>query len=440
MQEILNYLNMYLKDSDTVLLGLSGGPDSMCLLDLLTKVKASINIVVCHVNHGVRENNKTDEEFVSDYVKKLGLTYFVMHIDSYKNGIFTEEEARKKRYEFFRSVYNKVNANCLMTAHHGDDLVESVIMRLLRGSTIDGYAGIQRERNWDGMEIVRPLLTVSKDMIHDYLVANNIPFVLDETNDLDDHLRNRIRHNILPELKKEENNYISKFLKYQNELLENSELVNNYIDKLYNKVLNKESVLKKEFNKLSNLEKKYLLRKYFKNVYGEKLELIQDKHLELVIDFVSGNSSKMSLPGGYNLYNNSDRFMISKLINNEEYCIELKERCILNNGYEIRKIDSYEGSSNYEIHLNSKNIKLPLFVRTRCNGMKMQVKNLKGSKKVNDILIDKKILGCEKDVIPIVVDSDGIVLWIPGIIKSKYDVEKNGNYDIIFKYVKGMDE
>ena len=290
------------------------------------------------------------------------------------------------------------------------------------------------------MEIVRPLLTVSKEAIHNYLVKNDVPFVLDETNDLDNHLRNRIRHNILPELKKEEKNYITKFLKYQNELLENSELVNNYIDKLYKKVLNKESVLKKEFNKLSNLEKKYLLRKYFKNVYGEKLELIQDKHLELVIDFVSGNSSKMSLPGGYNLYNNSDRFMISKLINNEEYCIELKERCILNNGYEIAKINNYEGSSNYEIHLNSKDIKLPLYVRTRCNGMKMQVKNLNGSKKVNDILIDKKILECEKDNIPIVVDSNDVVLWIPGVIKSKYDVEKNGNYDIIFKYVKGMDE
>ena len=440
MDRVIDYLNIYLGDNDTVILGLSGGPDSMCLLDLLTKVKHHINIIICHVNHGIRPNNKKEEDFVSKYVSDLGLTYYVMHIDSYKNNSFSEEEAREKRYAFFRKIYNKTSAKCLMTAHHGDDLVESIIMRILRGSTLEGYAGIKKLSNWDGMEIVRPLIEVSKKNIYDYLESNNVPYQEDETNGLNSHLRNRIRHNILPLIQSEEKSYISKFLKYQTELLNGEKLIVLYIEKKYEEIVLDNIVNKKKYNNLTLEEQIKLLRMYFKRNYGDKLSLVQDKHIRLVNKFIKGNSSKLDLPGGYVLYNNSLKFYITlnKVI--DKYCIKLGDRTILNNGYEIIRVNEANDNSNYEIRLNSKSLQLPLYVKAREPGMKMEVKNLNGSKKVKDILIDKKILGVQKDKVPVVVDSRGEVIWLPGVIKSKYDTHKDGNYDIIFRYVKGIDK
>ena len=99
-------------------------------------------------------------------------------------------------------------------------------------------------------------------------------------------------------------------------------------------------------------------------------------------------------------------------------------------------MDNYTEKSNNEIHLNSKELSLPLYIVKREVGMRMQVKNLLGSKKVNDILIDSKIPKEQKDLVPIMVDSKNKVLWVLGLKKSKYDIEKNGNYDIIYKYTK----
>ena len=102
----------------------------------------------------------------------------------------------------------------------------------------------------------------------------------------------------------------------------------------------------------------------------------------------------------------------------------------------VKKITEYQEKNNFEIHLNSQDIKLPLFITTRSDGMKMAVKNLNGHRKVNDILIDKKIPKEKRDQIPILIDTNGTVLWILGVSKSKYDLAKDENYDIIYKYIE----
>ena len=116
--------------------------------------------------------------------------------------------------------------------------------------------------------------------------------------------------------------------------------------------------------------------------------------------------------------------------------ILVTEYNVLANNHILKKVDNYTEKSNNEIHLNSKELSLPLYIVKREVGMRMQVKNLLGTKKVNDILIDSKIPKEQKDLVPIMVDSKGNVLWILGLKKSKYDIEKNGNYDIIYKYTK----
>ena len=120
----------------------------------------------------------------------------------------------------------------------------------------------------------------------------------------------------------------------------------------------------------------------------------------------------------------------------DTFYIKLEEEVTLPNGDMVKKIPGYTEKSNFEIHLSSKKITLPLYLTTRKNGMKMAVKNLEGHKKVNDILTDKKIPKEKRDQIPILIDTNGTVLWILGVSKSKYDLAKDENYDIIYKYIE----
>ena len=122
------------------------------------------------------------------------------------------------------------------------------------------------------------------------------------------------------------------------------------------------------------------------------------------------------------------------------FCYLLEDYLVLDDKSVVEKKEKYTEKSNFEIHLNSKDITLPLYIKSRENGMKMEVKNLNGTRKINDILIDNKLTKEEKDRVPILVDSSGKVLWILGIKKSKYDIDKDKSYDIIYKYKKKEEE
>ena len=127
--------------NDTVVAGISAGPDSMCLLHLLQT--RTNNIVVCHINHNVRKQSKKEEEYLREYCKNNNLIFESMTIDNYKENNF-ENEARKKRYAFYEKVLNKYHSKYLFLAHHGDDLIETVLMKIIRGSNIEGYSGIKK--------------------------------------------------------------------------------------------------------------------------------------------------------------------------------------------------------------------------------------------------------------------------------------------------------
>ncbi len=438
MKEAISFLKNILKENDSVVLALSGGPDSMCLLHLLLEVKKEINIsILCaHVNHNTRKNNQKEESFVKNYLEEISVPCEYYTIEKYKNGKFTEEEGREKRYQFLKKVVKSHHANYLLTAHHGDDLVETIFMRILRGSTLKGYAGIERQSIWDDVNIIRPLLCVSKKDILDYVTCQSIPYVLDETNNSDNYLRNRIRHNILPFLMKEDGDYVKKFLKFSNTLLESDQYIHSKLDK--EQLIEKNKIKKEEFLNCFSFEQKEILKIYFKENYDQDLKVLTDKHLNLAMSFILNPKSTdcMNFPKKKELKKNKKYIWLQDKKEKVEYKIELQDDVILPNGNQVKKLNHYEMKSNYEIHLNSKDVVLPLYLMTRQNGMKMEVKNLKGSKKVKDILIDSHIDTDEKDEIPILVDASGTVLWVLGIKKSKYDLEKSENYDIIYKYIK----
>lgn len=436
MREIEEYLKQKITKQDTCVLALSGGPDSMCLLTLLEKINA--NIVCVHINHNTRENCEQEYQFVKRYLKEKNIPLEYYKIDGYQKGKFTEVEARKIRYDVLKKIAMKYHAKYILTAHHGDDLTETILMRILRGSTLEGYAGFKKESIFQDHILLRPLISEKKEDIYAYLKENEIPYVEDESNYSDLYKRNRIRHHILPQLAKENPKYTKKFLKFSETLIEKNILVTEIVKEKREKIEQDQKIDISKFLQLSPLFQKAYVEEYLKEIYQNNIEKISAKHIQMFLKYANSNQEvlKINFPDHY-IFNKEKKFMwLEKEAVKKTFKMQCTEENILPNGDLVVKIDHYEEKSNYEIHLNSKEICLPLYLTTRENGMKMAVKNLNGHQKVNDILINSKVKKGEKDQIPILIDSNGVILWVLGLKKSKYDLEKEENYDIIYKYIK----
>ena len=163
MKKVLLYLKSILKENDCIIIATSGGPDSLCLLHLLCELKDEfrLKLIVAHVNHKLRAESEEEALFVQKLCENKNLIYEYMEILEY-NDDNLENDARTKRYAFFTSLVKKYHATYLMTAHHGDDLMETILMRLVRGSSLKGYSGFKKELKRDNYTIIRPFITETK--------------------------------------------------------------------------------------------------------------------------------------------------------------------------------------------------------------------------------------------------------------------------------------
>ena len=435
MNEVRKYLDSLLKEKDVLVVGVSGGPDSMVLLDVLNeyKEKKDLTIIAAHVNHNVRKDCDFDENIVKEYAENHNIIFESMKIEETIDNNF-EMEARKIRYDFFKQLIHKYNAKYLFTAHHGDDLMETILMRLSRGSVLKGYKGITTETNKKDYKIIRPLLWVTKDDILEYADNKKIKYALDYTNDEDEHTRNRFRHNVIPFLKSENENCHLKYKQFSDELL----LYDNFIDEylIKSNILKDNKIDIELFNKENILIKTKLIQKLLNDIYDGYLEIINKQHVNNIIDLIEKNKSNntINLPDNYIGIINYGKFEIIKNKNTMEIN-ELFDDDITINNQEFKYIDNSDEKSNYVIRLNSDEIKLPLHIRSRKTGDKISVKNLNGTKKVSDVLTNEKVNFEDRIDTLLLCDSDDEVLWIPGIKKSKFDKEICEKYDIIIKYI-----
>ena len=173
-------------------IGVSGGPDSMTLLSLC--VKQGISVVVSHVNYKKRDSADRDENIVLEFCKKHGLICEVYY-PTYEEGNF-QGWARDVRYAFYKQLCEKHNCDGVLLAHHQDDVLETYLMQVERGSQVD-YYGISDSRSYQGMMVYRPLLNWSRKRIMEYVSKNDIPYGIDESNLTNDYRRNQIRHDVV---------------------------------------------------------------------------------------------------------------------------------------------------------------------------------------------------------------------------------------------------
>jgi tRNA(Ile)-lysidine synthase len=440
MEEVYNYIrrNVELKYGDTVVIGVSGGPDSMALLYIMNEFKEKIgfNIVCAHINHNMRKASDQEKIDLENYCKENNIIFEYIKIKKWGDDNF-HNEARSVRYNFFEELITTYGAKYLMTAHHADDLMETILMRIVRGSTLKGYSGFARVVNKDNYKIIRPLITVTKEEILNFDKEKGIKYAIDESNNEDHYTRNRYRHVILPFLKKEDPNVHKKFLKFSETLLENSDFIDFEAKRVFNKVFQDCNLDIDKFIQLEKVIQTKIIYNILERIYGDDLLIIGDAHVELIFDLIYSNKSNsiVHLPNNVIVIKAYNELTFSfDEEEHDEYEIELDGLVNLPNGKLIEKVNESNDTSNYTIRLSSKDIKLPLYIRNRRNGDKIEVKGMNGTKKVNDIFIDDKIKVSERDSWPVVLDAKETIVWLPGLKKSKLDKKITEEYDIILRY------
>ena len=437
----MNYVYKFIEklniNNSTVIAAISGGPDSMLLLDILLDLrdKMNLNIVVAHVHHNLRKESDYEAIEVEKYCKENNLIFEMKKIEKYPNDKFSEESARKIRYEFFDEIIKKYNSNILFTAHHGDDLIETVLMRLTRGSSLKGYAGFESISTDRGYKIARPLIYLTKQEIENILNKKSIWYAKDMSNESDKYTRNRYRKNILPEIKKENKNVHYKFIEFNEKILMANEYIKKESDKYYERLVINNEIQVNKFNKLDDIIKIYILEKYLKYIYKDNITQINNKHINIIFTYMMKNINTLfDMPNNKQGIIEYNKFKIIEKKNSEEYEYIFTDYIELPDGKIIQIDNTTALTSNYVIHLNSSDVKLPFHVRSYRMGDRMTVKNMLGSKKVSDIFIDTKLSKELRVSYPIVTDDTGEIIWIPGIKKSHFDMKKEGKYDIILKY------
>ena len=435
---ILN--NLIIPDTKYVVIGVSAGPDSMALLHIL-KENLKQKIVCAHINHNIRHESIEEENYLKTYCQNNNLIFECLKIDSYTKPNF-ENEAREKRYEFYEQILQKYQSTTLFLAHHGDDLIETILMKIIRGSNLEGYAGIKKYSHLDKYTIIRPLIEYTKKEIIDYNIKNNIKYYEDITNNDTKYTRNRYRHKIIPLIKNEDKSVHLKFLKYSNQLQE----YYNYVEKVTNDIIkekyNNNEIDINAFIKEEPLIQKNILFQILSNIYNNKSNIIKEKHILSIINLIHSSrpNSKINLPNNYIAKKTYSKITIEKnKTNNEFYKIKLENQITIDD-ITIKLIDNIETDGNDVCRLNTENIKLPQYLRNKKSGDYIEVLGLNGKKKVKDIFIENKIPKDIRNTYPVLIDNDDNILWIPNLKKSKYNVKKNEKYDIILTSYKEREE
>lgn len=433
MNDVLKDIKNQIKQNETIIVACSGGPDSMALLSLF--INQNIKVICAHVNHKLRKESEKEAQMVKAFCKENKIPFEYMEIKDYKGN--TENYARKKRYQFFETLIKKHKASYLLTAHHGDDLTETILMRLIRGSSLKGYAGFQKITEKKAYKIYRPLIIKTKEEILNYVKENKIPYAIDKTNETDDYTRNRMRKYILPYLKKENKNVHLKFLKFNEKINETEKYFQTIIEKnikeIYkNKILNITKLTKEE-----PLIQKKIIEYILNDEYQSDITKITDKHINQILKIINSSkpNQKIYLPNKKVFQKQYTKAFIKTENKEKTYNYILKDKVILPSNHKIEIIKNTTDTSNFVTKLNTKEIEMPLHIRTKQNGDKITLKGLNKQKKLKDIFINEKIPQEKRNTWPVLTDSKGQIIWLPGLKKSKFDKSNSENYDIIIRYL-----
>ena len=313
IENVLETIKKYnlIEQNDKILCAVSGGPDSICMLDILRRIKEenqiNFDIIVCHINHMIRVEATADEQYVENYCKKYDIPFFAKRVDVKKiaenNKQGTEEAGRKVRYEFFEEILEKENATKIAIAHNKNDKIETIIMNVFRGSGISGLRGIEPIRD---NKFIRPLIETERKDIEKYCEENSLNPRIDNTNFINDVTRNKIRNIVIPYIKDEFNpNFINTLDRLSSVITEEDEYMKKKTVEIYNKIKIREQygliILNlKEFNIQEEVIRKRLIIYTIAQTIGSA-QNIEKVNIEDIIKLCSNNIGNKYLTPNKNI-------------------------------------------------------------------------------------------------------------------------------------------
>lgn len=410
-------------DNDQVVVGISGGADSVCLLCILSEIYdgSSVRLKAVHVNHSIRDTAQRDQKYVEELCKKLNVPLKICVVDALeeakRRGISTEEAGRILRYNAFLEAADSDCNFKIAVAHNMDDNVETVILNMARGTGLRGMRGIPVKRQ----QIVRPLLCLSRQDIEAYLRERDIAYCIDETNLTDEYTRNRIRHNIIPYMKENINpDVVSNIYDMTKSLSDAEDYLINETNILFSKVYSDGIIYQEEFDKLHPYMKQRVMHKALGVVAGT-LKDISRIHIDSCLDLFNKQVGKyVMLP--YDIYVKRcyEGILVSQAKSNpdnpnlEDVNIIIKD-FPYEEGMDIPD-SKYTKWFDYDIISNG-----PL-LRTRLAGDYLQVNDSGATKKLKEYLINEKIPADMRDGLPLIADGSHI-MWVVGYrISAAYKV------------------
>lgn len=424
--ENLKKLNI-IKKGDKLCLAVSGGADSMYLFYNFMDLRDDfdLDIIVCHLNHGIRETAKRDEDFVKNICRECGVKCLTktVNMDEYArlNKLSREEAGRILRYEFFRE--NSFGRK-ILTAHNANDRAETLLFNIIRGTGIRGLVGIS-EVNED---IYRPLIDIKRSDIEDYLHKNNLPYVEDETNFEEIYTRNKIRLSLIPKLSELNPNIIDALLRLSENASDASDFIEELVEENFSKCIKDNYFLVDEMKELNKFLACEIIKSYLaKNFYSENI-LSRDNILG-IYDLILGESGRVINLGS----KISARKSYDKVFVEEEKSESVKRAASLklgNNYTDFGQIfiskDGAISKGDFFIKtIDCDKIKGSLFIRSRQRGDRFKPLGMKNNKKLKDYFIDRKVDRLKRDEIGLICDDEKIIYVLGMDISEDVKIDEN---------------
>lgn len=424
IQKFIAKNNLFTKKNN-ILLALSGGVDSMVLLHLLKS--CGYNISAAHCNFGLRgKESNDDEKFVKEICQQWNIEIYLKRINTNayakKHKCSTQEAARNTRYAWFNQLAQNNKFDFIVTAHNANDTIETFLINLIRGSGIKGFSGIPLKNN----NIVRPLLFAKRNDIETYAQKHKIPFRNDSSNASLKYTRNKIRLNIIPELKKINHGFEEVILKEIELMQQTNVFIEKYIQHEFKNLCKQEkNTLKINVALLKKTYSPALTLYHLLNKYSFSPNCISD-----IINSIESQPGKRFYSSTHTLIKDRKYLMLSEIKNEK-----LQEKIITNRTKKVSspislsfsKITKPEKiSSNPSIaFLNAEKIEFPIKVRKWKEGDYFIPLGMKGKKKLSDFFIDQKIPLNQKQEI-YVLESNGEIAWVIGLrISEKFKITDN---------------
>jgi tRNA(Ile)-lysidine synthase len=447
LEKVLGFIkeNSMFDNGDKVIVAFSGGPDSTCLLYVLNELKEELGITLigAHINHCLRgDESDKDEEYAKKVCDSLNIGFYSNKVDihriSKEKNISCEMAGREARYEFFEELMVKLNASKVALAHNANDQAETILMRIMRGTGIEGMIGIKPVRD---KIYVRPILHLSRKEIERYCQINSISPRIDKTNLENFYARNKVRLDLIPYI---EENFNKDIIKTLNRLSDIVKKDNDYLEGISAKECKKYCEIGEQkviINKKAFLNHEAILSRIVRGALlavNSSLYNFEKIHISSIIELQKHDTGKtIMLPRNIiveNCYGNMHIYIGAKSTeaNNNQYSLKINEKNLVNHLDKVVELDIMERSQFMEVKTNEytkyfdyDKLEKPIILRYRKEGDSFMPLGMTGNKKLKDLFMDLKIPKIKRNEVPLVCFGDDIG-WVVGYrVSEKFKISKD---------------